>query len=194
AGYLVHSLKRLHERRIEFEEQLQHAHYQAELRQREEKLAREFQLAALSNPPAESPFEIAVRYEPAREVGGDFYAFCASETRTGVVVGDATGKGIPAALVSTGISHLIRCLPVIEEPERFLSVVHADLIERLPDWAYVSMVIALIEPHADTLVVYNAGHPPALLVHGTDVRRVEQPGLPLGIAPQTSIPPQSFHF
>jgi serine phosphatase RsbU (regulator of sigma subunit) len=45
-------------------------------------------------------WQIAPYYQPAREVGGDFYDFHPlSEGRLGVVVGDATGKGVPAALV-----------------------------------------------------------------------------------------------
>jgi serine phosphatase RsbU (regulator of sigma subunit) len=45
-------------------------------------------------------WEISPHYRPAREVGGDFYDFhLLSEGKLGLVVGDATGKGVPAALV-----------------------------------------------------------------------------------------------
>ena len=81
AGYLVRYLKRLHERRIEFEERFQRARYEAERREGEERLAREFQLAALTPPPRQPFFDLCVRFEPAREVGGDFYAFCGSGRR-----------------------------------------------------------------------------------------------------------------
>jgi predicted ester cyclase len=64
-------------------------------------VARRIQLASL---PREVPelegWQIAPYYQPAREVGGDFYDFhLLSEGRLGVVVGDATGKGVPAAQV-----------------------------------------------------------------------------------------------
>src|ERR671914_1192253 len=70
------------------------------------RVARSIQEASL---PKEVPtlegWVISPRYQPAREVGGDFYDFhLLSEGRLGVVVGDATGKGVPAALVMTATS------------------------------------------------------------------------------------------
>src|ERR687893_3161542 len=72
-----------------------------ELLEQELEVARSIQQASL---PEEVPilvgWEIAPYYQPAREVGGDFYDFpLLSEGRLGVVVGNATGKGVPAALV-----------------------------------------------------------------------------------------------
>jgi serine phosphatase RsbU (regulator of sigma subunit) len=61
-------------------------------------------------------WEISPRYQPAREVGGDFYAFhLLSEGRVGLVVGDATGKGVPAALVMASAKLLAGC-PGSREP------------------------------------------------------------------------------
>jgi predicted ester cyclase len=77
-----------------------------EMRERERmeqdlRVARSIQQASL---PKEVPelegWQISPYYQPAREVGGDFYDFhLLSEGRLGLVVGDATGKGVPAALV-----------------------------------------------------------------------------------------------
>src|SRR5829696_2275710 len=82
------------------------AHLEQEMRERERveqdlRVARGIQQASL---PKEVPqlegWQIAPYYQPAREVGGDFYDFHhLSEGRLGLVVGDATGKGVPAALV-----------------------------------------------------------------------------------------------
>jgi predicted ester cyclase len=65
------------------------------------RVARRIQQASLPKEvPALEGWEISPLYRPAREVGGDFYDFHPlSEGRLGVVVGDATGKGVPAALV-----------------------------------------------------------------------------------------------
>jgi serine phosphatase RsbU (regulator of sigma subunit) len=64
-------------------------------------VARRIQQASLPREvPAIEDWQISPFYKPAREVGGDFYDFhLLSEGRLGVVVGDATGKGVPAALV-----------------------------------------------------------------------------------------------
>src|ERR687896_711272 len=81
-----------------------------EIRERERveqelRVARTIQQASL---PKEVPelegWQISPYYRPAREVGGDFYDFhLLSDGRVGFVVGDATGKGVPAALVTTGV-------------------------------------------------------------------------------------------
>src|ERR671913_973201 len=86
-----------------------------EIRERERveqelEVARSIQLASL---PKEVPqlegWQISPYYQPAREVGGDFYDFhLLSEGRLGVVVGDATGKGMPAALVMSTTCGMLR--------------------------------------------------------------------------------------
>jgi serine phosphatase RsbU (regulator of sigma subunit) len=76
------------------------------------RVARSIQEASL---PKEVPelegWEISPRYQPAREVGGDFYDFHGlSEGRLGLVVRDATGKGVPAALVYVhNLRHVAAC-------------------------------------------------------------------------------------
>ena len=75
-------------------------------------MARRIQQASL---PEEVPelegWEITPHYRPAREVGGDFYDFFElEEGRVGVVVGDATGKGVPAALVVSATSSMLRAV------------------------------------------------------------------------------------
>src|SRR5215204_4731289 len=74
------------------------------------KVARDIQQASL---PKEVPtiegWKISPYYQPAREVGGDFYDFFDLEGgRVGVVVGDATGKGMPAALMADATSNMLR--------------------------------------------------------------------------------------
>src|SRR5215211_3755530 len=82
-------------------QRLEHERIERERFERELQVARSIQQASL---PKEVPqlegWQICPSYKPAREVGGDFYDFhLLSEERLGVVVGDATGKGVPAALV-----------------------------------------------------------------------------------------------
>jgi predicted ester cyclase len=95
-------LAELTQQRLE-QERIERERIEQELR-----VARSIQHASL---PEEVPhlegWQISPFYQPAREVGGDFYDFhLLSEGRLGVVVGDATGKGVPAALVmSTNLRH-----------------------------------------------------------------------------------------
>ena len=61
--------------------------------------------------PSLQGWQINPFYQPAREVGGDFYDFhLLSEDRLGVVVGDATGKGVPAALVMASARSMLRAV------------------------------------------------------------------------------------
>src|ERR671916_2933396 len=78
--------------------------------EQELRVARRIQQASL---PKEVPtlegWQINPYYRPAREVGGDFYDFhLLSESRLGLVVGDATGKGVPAALVMSTTCGMLR--------------------------------------------------------------------------------------
>ena len=91
--------------------------FEREIRERERveqdlRVARGIQQASL---PKEVPklegWEITPYYQPAREVGGDFYDFhLLSEDRLGLVVGDATGKGVPAALVMSTTCGMLRAV------------------------------------------------------------------------------------
>src|SRR5215208_5408923 len=85
-------------------------------RYKRERIEQELQVARRihqPSPPKEMPdlegWEIYPLYRPAREVGGDFYDFhLLSEDKMGLVVGDATGKGVPAALVMSTTCGMLR--------------------------------------------------------------------------------------
>lgn len=186
AGYMVRQLKRLHERRIEVEERLRQAQYRAEERGKQAALAREIQRTTLADPPHHPVFHLAVRYEPLQEVGGDFYAFMPAGTRLGVILGDVSGKGLPAALTSTSICHLSYLMRPMDDPRTFLAELNRALAERLPEDAFASLVFASADPETRCLEVYSAGHLPALVVRDHRVERVHLPGLPLGVFPEST--------
>jgi serine phosphatase RsbU (regulator of sigma subunit) len=193
-GYLVSRLKQLHDRRIEFEERLRHAQYEAGLRQREAMVAREVQRAALVDPPCHPQFEITVRFEPAREVGGDFYSFVSGGAEMGVLIGDVSGKGIAAALTSTSICHLIQYLQPLENPGRFLATLNRGLSGQVPGDVFATMTFARLDPKAERIQIYNAGHPPALIVSGERMQHGQRPNLPLGMFPEAKLVPEAFPF
>jgi predicted ester cyclase len=95
------------------EERLAQVERERERVEQELRVARSIQQASL---PEEVPtlegWQINPYYQPAREVGGDFYDFHPlSEGRLGLVVGDATGKGVPAALVMTCLTSTVTVKP-----------------------------------------------------------------------------------
>jgi serine phosphatase RsbU (regulator of sigma subunit) len=183
AGYLVQRLKQLHERRIQFDAGLRALQHEERLRQHEAEIAREIQTAALTRPPEHPCYEVATCYRPAREVGGDLYACVTEGERLALVVADVSGKGIPAALVSTTLCHLVRCLRPLEDPAGFLAAVNEDLVELLPEETFATLVLATLDPGRQEIAIYNAGHPPPLILREGAVEAVEGAGPPLGILP-----------
>jgi len=154
-------------------------------------VARRIQQASL---PREVPelegWEIAPRYEPAREVGGDFYDFHSlSEGRLGLVVGDATGKGVPAALVMSttcGILQLAAQSLDSCPPGEVLSRVNEALLARIPSNMFVTCFYAILDPKYGTLKYANAGHDLPYLWRGGDANELRATGMPLGLMPGMS--------
>ena len=163
-----------------------------EMRERERieqelRVARSIQHASL---PEEVPtlegWQINPFYQPAREVGGDFYDFhLLSEGRLGVVVGDATGKGVPAALVmSTTCGMLQLAARALDSPSpgEVLAQVNETLLARIPSNMFVTCFYAVLDPEDGTLRYANAGHdPPYMRRSNDDADELRARGMPLGL-------------
>jgi serine phosphatase RsbU (regulator of sigma subunit)/predicted ester cyclase len=167
-----------------------------EVRERERieqdlRVARTIQQASL---PKEVPqlegWQIAPFYRPAREVGGDFYDFhFLSQGRLGLVTGDATGKGVPAALVmSTTCGMLQLAAQVLDSssPGEVLERVNETLLARIPLNMFVTCFYAILDPESGTLRYANAGHDPPYLWHGGCCEELRARGMPLGLMPGMS--------
>jgi steroid delta-isomerase-like uncharacterized protein len=153
------------------------------------RVARSIQEASL---PKEVPkiegWEISPRYQPAREVGGDFYDFhFLSEGRLGVVVGDATGKGVPAALVMSTTCGMLQVTAGAldsSSPGEVLAQVNETLSARIPANMFVTCFYAILEPESGRLVYANAGHDlPYLRRRGGECEELRARGMPLGLMP-----------
>src|SRR5688500_17631654 len=160
-----------------------------ELLERELEVARSIQQASL---PEEVPilegWQITPYYQPAREVGGDFYDFhLLSEGRLGVVVGDATGKGVPAALVMSttlGMLQLAARALVSSFPSEVLEQVNETLFALIPTNIIVTCFYAILDPESGTLRYANAGHDlPYPRRVGGDDEELRARGMPLGLMP-----------
>ncbi|MGH3148048.1 MAG: ester cyclase, partial [Rubrobacter sp.] len=131
--------------------------------EQELQFARRIQQASLPKEvPEPEGWEIAPYYRPAREVGGDFYDFFELEDgRVGVVVGDATGKGVPAALVMTATSSMLRASAQAlgsSSPGEVLAHVNEALLARIPPNTFVTCFYAILDPKSGRLRYANAGH------------------------------------
>ena len=132
-------------------------------------------------------WQISPFYRPAREVGGDFYDFhLLSEGRLGLVVGDATGKGVPAALVmSTTCGMLQLAAQDLESssPSEVLRRVNEALIPRIPANMFVTCFYCLLDPKSAGLSYANAGHDLPYLHRNGDAEELRARGMPLGLMP-----------
>ena len=152
--------------------------------EQELRVARSIQQASL---PKEVPqlegWEITPYYQPAREVGGDFYDFHPlSEGRLGLVVGDATGKGVPAALVMSSTRSMLRALArASNSPGEVLEQVNDLLVTDIPPNMFVTCFYAILDPKSASLSYANAGHDLPYLRHGDEAEELRARGMPLGL-------------
>jgi len=155
-------------------------------------VARRIQQASLPNEvPSLKGWEITPVYQPAWEVGGDFYDyFELDEDRLGVVVGDATGKGVPAALVAEATSNMLRALAQglgSSSPGDVLAQVNETLSARIPPNMFVTCFFTILDPKNASLRYANAGHDlPYVRRRGGDCEELRARGMPLGLMPGMS--------
>ena len=148
-------------------------------------VARRIQQASLPKTvPTLEGWEIAPHYQPAREVGGDFYDFLELEDgRLGLVVGDATGKGVPAALVMATTCGMLRAVAqTSNSPGEVLARVNEALSARIPPNMFVTCFYAILEPGSGHLLYANAGHDLPYLRRGSDAVELRARGMPLGLS------------
>jgi serine phosphatase RsbU (regulator of sigma subunit) len=134
-------------------------------------------------------YDVAAYYRPAREVGGDFYDFLELEDgRLGLVVGDATGHGVPAALMMANTQSVLRAVAQRggSEPGRILAEVNEVLLAYIPPSMFVTCFYTILDPRSGTLRYANAGHDLPYLWNGGDCEELRARGMPLGLMPGMS--------
>ena len=156
--------------------------------EQELRVARSIQQASLpTTTPTLEGWQIAPYYQPAREVGGDFYDFhLLSESRLGLVVGDATGKGVPAALVMSttcGMLQLAAQALDSSSPGEVLRQVNETLLARIPSNMFVTCFYAILDPTSGSLRYANAGHDVPYLHRSGEAEELRARGMPLGLMP-----------
>jgi serine phosphatase RsbU (regulator of sigma subunit)/predicted ester cyclase len=162
---------------------------QRERLEQELEVARRIQQASLPKEvPTLEEWQITPFYQPAREVGGDFYDFLdLADGRLGVVVGDATGKGVPAALMMASTRSTLRAVAqACESPGDALRRVNDPLATDIPQNMFVTCFYAILDPKSGTLSYANAGHDLPYLYHGGDCEELRARGMPLGLMPGMS--------
>jgi predicted ester cyclase len=171
--------------------------FEREIRARERaeqdlRVARSIQRASL---PEEVPtlegWEVAPFYRSAREVGGDFYDFhLLPGGRLGLAVGDATGKGVPAALVMSTTCGMLRAVSQAldsSSPGEMLQRTNEALFPSIPPNMFVTCFYVILDPKSGSLTYANAGHDlPYLRRLSGECEELRARGMPLGLMPGMS--------
>jgi serine phosphatase RsbU (regulator of sigma subunit)/anti-sigma regulatory factor (Ser/Thr protein kinase) len=131
-------------------------------------------------------WKIAYHYQPAREVGGDFYDFLRlDDGRVGLVIGDVSGKGIAAALVMANTQSVLRAVARRGNvaPGQVLAEANEVLYAYIPSGTFVTCFYGVLDLENGRLVYANAGHDPPYSQRGGDEQELRARGMPLGLMP-----------
>jgi serine phosphatase RsbU (regulator of sigma subunit)/predicted ester cyclase len=178
------NLAELAQQRLE-QERIERERIEQELR-----VARSIQQASLpESVPELEGWQITPFYQPAREVGGDFYDFFElPEGRLGLVVGDATGKGVSAALMMASARSMLRAVAQGTEhsPGGVLGRVNDALATDIPPNMFITCFYAILEPESGRLRYANAGHDLPYVWQSGEAEELRARGMPLGLMPGMS--------
>src|SRR5215210_5722076 len=167
---------------------------QAQERERIEqelRVARLIQQTLLPKHVPELPgYQLAAYYQPAREVGGDFYDFLElDDGHLGIIVGDVTDKGVPAAIVMATTRTMLRASAQrLDSPGEVLKRVNDVIVPDIPPNMFITCLYAILDPETGLLRYANAGHdlPYRRRSSAGGAEELRATGMPLGLLPGMS--------
>ncbi|MCC6661994.1 MAG: SpoIIE family protein phosphatase [Phycisphaerales bacterium] len=143
--------------------------------------------------PQPARLDIAARYEPSYELGGDFYDLFELGASLGVTIGDVVGKGMAAALLMSSVRSSLRAhVQDLYHIEDVVARVNAALCRDTRDNEFATLWYGVIEPASLRMTYCAAGHEPPFIVRrssGTGgpsaaIIELSSGGMPVGIDPQ----------
>jgi sigma-B regulation protein RsbU (phosphoserine phosphatase) len=165
--------------------------------ERDMELSRSVQESFLpSQVPIVPGYAFGAKTLPAREVGGDYFDFIPfSDDKLGIIVGDVSGKGVPAALLMARLMSDFRYISQKNpNPGPTLEAVNKALCENAKGGMFTTAVYLLLDLKKKTLKVANAGHPS--LIYKNSENKLEEKcpagGPPLGILPSAKYPEEEI--
>ncbi len=147
------------------------------------RLAAEIQRNLLPVLPASTlGFRWAARLVPAHRIGGDFYDFVAQDGKVLAILGDVSGKGVPAAMLQASVKTLFR-LVVRQtiDPADIAARMSTALFEETGGLPYATCIVACFEARPSRIAWANAGHPAGVLRSAGAWVQLESGGPPLGL-------------
>ena len=130
-------------------------------------------------------WDVSAYYRPAREVGGDFYDFIELPGgHIGIVIGDVTDKGVPAAMVMAATRSVLRASAQrVVSPGEVLGRVNDLMCPDMPAKMFVTCLYGVLEPATGRFTFANAGHNLPYVRTGDGSTELRATGMPLGLLP-----------
>jgi serine phosphatase RsbU (regulator of sigma subunit) len=135
-------------------------------------------------------WQLTTHWQPAHAVGGDFYDFISfPDGKLGIAIGDATGKGVPAALVMATTCSILRAIAAslpseqAVSPGEFLRQSNELLCHQVPAGMFVTCLLAVLDPASGELHYANAGHCLPCQQSKAGASELRATGMPLGLLP-----------
>lgn len=135
--------------------------------------------------PEPSGWRIRPYYRAARQVGGDFYdVLDLPGGQLGLVIGDVTDKGVPAALVMASTRSVLRAAAQrLVDPAKVLTRVNDELVRDIPSRMFVTCLYGVLDPTTGEFEFANAGHDLPFIEVDGEVTELDARGMPLGMLP-----------
>lgn len=152
---------------------------------REMTLAQEMQRKLLPQSlPRLAGVELEAVSTPAFEVGGDYYDFIALPgNRLGIIVGDVSGKGVPAAFYMSEVKGIFQSLGgLYDSPRDFVIRANAVLTESIDKHSFVSVIYGILDATTGRLLLARAGHCPMLHIGAHGATYIRPDGMGLGLS------------
>lgn len=151
------------------------------------KIAAQIQRSFLpSDAPKLEGLEVAVHMQPAKTIGGDLYAFVPlGEGRLGIMIGDVSGKGTPAALfMAKAVSEFKIYAPGKARPSEALAAFNRSIAAESTGGLFVTLTYAIFDLGRRTVLLASGGHLPTVRVGSTGAceQLVPPDGMPVGIS------------
>ena len=134
--------------------------------------------------PERSDLDIYAVMRPAREVGGDLYDYFIQEERFFFIIGDVSGKGIPASLFMAVIRSLFRSIAHQERtPDAIVRRINSSVLDtNTQDGMFVTLVVGILDLRSGGLAFCDAGHNPFIRKDGTGTSFVKMlPNIPVAV-------------
>lgn len=147
-------------------------------------IARRIQQHLLPPLPRNIPgIEVALRFSAASQASGDTYDFMVlDDGRLAVLLGDVTGHGVGAALLTHAAQAAVRSyLELVSDPGEVVTRLNNRLVAGVETGVFMSLILLVLDPRDRTLVYVNGGHPPIALVRENGIEELEKTGMVLGV-------------